>query len=439
MSDPTNITSEGASKKLVPELRFPEFQNKCEWSEYVFGELFIYLPNNTLSRAELTEKRKDVQNIHYGDILIKFPNVLDVQNELLPSISDTEKIRNIETSRLRDGDVVIADTAEDETVGKCTELVNVGDSLIVSGLHTIPCRPNITFTKGYLGHYMNSNAFHHRLRPLMQGAKVTSISKTGLKNVTLTFPHSIAEQQKIAQCLSSLDELIAATKEKVELLKEHKRGLMQKLFPAKGKTLPELRFPEFNDDGEWKYVPMCRISRKITDKYKSDKTLPVLTNSASSGVVKQQDYFDREIVTKSNLDNYQILDVDDFVYNPRISSIAPVGPISRNNLTKGIMSPLYTVFRFHDGDKEFLEHFFNSNSWHDYIKKKANFGARYDRINISTDEFFGLPIPLPSIAEQKKIASVLSFLDDMIEQYIEKVNVLELHKKGLMQKLFPQK
>lgn len=421
----TNITSEGASKKLVPELRFPEFKNEGEWEEYKLDDVAEFFKGKGISKQEVVSNGK-VPCIRYGELYTTY-------NEVIDQVKSSTNIPINELFVSKANDIIIpssGETKEDISTASCV----LRDNIALGGdINVLRSKQNGIF----LSYYLN-NAKKNEIAKIAQGISIIHLYNEQLRALKVSIP-TLAEQQKIAQCLSSLDELIAATKEKVELQKEHKRGLMQKLFPTKGKTFPELRFPEFNDDGEWKYVPMCRISRKITDKYKSDKTLPVLTNSASSGVVKQQDYFDREIVTKSNLDNYQILDVDDFVYNPRTSSIAPVGPISRNNLTKGIMSPLYTVFRFHDGDKEFLEHFFNSNSWHDYIKKKANFGARYDRINISTDEFFGLPIPLPSIAEQKKIASVLSFLDNMIEQYIEKVNVLELHKKGLMQKLFPQK
>lgn len=208
---------------------------------------------------------------------------------------------------------------------------------------------------------------------------------------------------------------------------------------ASKKLVPELRFPEFVNEGEWEYIPLCQVSHRITGKCKGDEGLCVLTNSATGGIVRQQDYFEREIVTKSNLGNYQILDVDDFVYNPRISTAAPVGPISRNKLVKGIMSPLYTIFRFRSGNKDFLEQYFGTTSWHKYIKAKANFGARHDRINITTDDFFKLPIPQPESREQQKIAQCLSSLDELIAATKEKVKLLKEHKRGLMQKLFPAK
>lgn len=203
------------------------------------------------------------------------------------------------------------------------------------------------------------------------------------------------------------------------------------------KYIPKLRFPEFENDGEWKVVKLGDIARRITLKNKDKKSLPVLTNSASGGIVKQEDYFDREIVSKDNLINYYIVSDDDFVYNPRISTIAPVGPISRNKIGEGVMSPLYTVFRFVEGDVDFFEHYFKTNNWHQYLKDKANFGARFDRMNITTEDFISLPIPFPSLPEQQKIAAFLTSLDEQISAHTKKLEALKAHKKGLMQQLFP--
>ena len=175
---------------------------------------------------------------------------------------------------------------------------------------------------------------------------------------------------------------------------------------------------------------------KITNKNKNNQTFLVLTNSATEGVISQQNYFDREIVSKENLSNYYIIEIDDFVYNPRISVAAPVGPISRNRIDKGVMSPLYTIFRFKEGDIDFYEQFFRTNCWHQYLKDKANFGARFDRMNISNEDFMNMPIPNPSLPEQRKIAWCLSSMDETINAYTEKADLLAQYKKGLMQQMF---
>jgi type I restriction enzyme S subunit len=128
----------------------------------------------------------------------------------------------------------------------------------------------------------------------------------------------------------------------------------------------------------------------------------------------------------------------DFVYNPGISATAPVGPISINKVGRGIMSPLYTVFKFHAGCVQFFEQYFQTTIWHPYLKSIANFGARFDRMNITSDGFFNMPLMLPTVPEQQKIAECLSAIDNNIADEAEKLESLRNHKKGLMQQLFPQ-
>ena len=203
------------------------------------------------------------------------------------------------------------------------------------------------------------------------------------------------------------------------------------------KYIPALRFPEFQNDGEWKRCKLSDIAIRKGKKNINGIELPVYTNSATSGVINQEEYFDREIITKDNLVNYGIIEPNDFVYNPRVSVAAPVGPISRNKLGIGIMSPLYLIFGFNGGDINFFEHYFKGNGWHSYLKEKANYGVRFDRINIGTKEFMDMPVPYPSFAEQRKIADCLSSFDDTIKHYEDKILELDLYRKGLMQQLFP--
>lgn len=205
------------------------------------------------------------------------------------------------------------------------------------------------------------------------------------------------------------------------------------------KYIPLLRFHEFQNEEEWKRYKLCNIAVKKREKNTQNFKLPIYTNSALCGVVNQEEYFDREIVTKDNLVNYSIVEYNDFVYNPRISLAAPVGPISRNKLSKGIMSPLYLIFKFNDGCIDFFEQYFKGNYWHEYIKAKANYGARFDRINIATSDFMDMPISYPCIKEQEKIAKCLLSLDKYIEATNQKLELLKKYKKGLIQKLFPAK
>ena len=178
------------------------------WEQRKLGEVLISLQNNTLSRADLSSEEGTAKNIHYGDILVKFGEVIDVKTESLPMIGDETVIAKYKSSFLQNGDVIVADTAEDETVGKCTEIAGLSDEIVISGLHTIPYRPLQKYAPGYLGYYMNSPSYHNQLLPLMQGIKVTSISKTALQNTDILYPKSATEQAAIGRYFRNLDNLI---------------------------------------------------------------------------------------------------------------------------------------------------------------------------------------------------------------------------------------
>ena len=165
------------------------------------------VPNNTLSRAELSYDEGTVLNVHYGDVLIKYGSVLDVQKDDIPRIPHRCR-EDFNGALLQDGDVIIADTAEDETTGKACEIGNLQGSAIVSGLHTMVCRPRNRMALGYLGYYLNSNAYHYQLLPLMQGIKVLSLSRSNIQKTSVSYPIAVKEQQLIAYYFRQLDNLI---------------------------------------------------------------------------------------------------------------------------------------------------------------------------------------------------------------------------------------
>lgn len=189
-----------------PKIRFQGYTE--DWEQRKLGEALVSLQNNTLSRADLSNETGVAKNVHYGDVLVKFGEVLNVSEENLPMISDESVLTKYKASFLQNGDVIIADTAEDSTVGKCSEIAGLNDEVVLSGLHTIPYRPIEKFASGYLGYYLNSSAYHNQLIPLMQGIKVTSISKSAMKDTRIVYPKSLEEQGKIGAYFSTLDHLI---------------------------------------------------------------------------------------------------------------------------------------------------------------------------------------------------------------------------------------
>lgn len=199
-----------------------------EWDEYLFDVYFTLLSNNTLSRDKLS-RYGSIGNIHYGDVLIKYHSLVTDKDEI-PRIKTDIDTRSFK--RLQSGDVVIADTAEDDTVGKAIQICGVTMPL-VGGLHTIVCRPNYTTALGYLGYYINSKCYHNQLLPHITGIKVSSISKKAIKTTVLRLPKSIDEQKAIVEVLSSLDSEIASLEEEKDKMLQIKAGAMDDLLTGR--------------------------------------------------------------------------------------------------------------------------------------------------------------------------------------------------------------
>ena len=261
------------------------------------GELFESLQNNTLSRADLSTEQGNAKNVHYGDILVKYGEVLNVFEEELPMIADAAVITKYKSSFLQNGDVIVADTAEDETVGKCTEIVGLQGETVISGLHTIPYRPLSKFASGYLGYYMNSAAYHNQLLPLMQGIKVTSISKSAMQNTDIVYPKSVDEQKQIGEYFRNLDHLITLHQRKYDKLTKVKKSMLEKMFPKNGTNVPEIRFKGFTDAWEQrKLVELVDVCSGRDYKHLSEGTIPVYGTGGYMLSVNDALSYDRDAI-----------------------------------------------------------------------------------------------------------------------------------------------
>ena len=215
---------------LTGKKRLPGFS--VEWSQAPFGDLFDFLPTNAFTRDQMTDTGT-IQNVHYGDILTKYGACLDMAKTDVPYLLESVSVRKYsESSYVREGDVIIADTAEDSTVGKCVELVNVCGK-VLSGQHTMLCRPKITFAPKFLGYYMNAECFHNQMLPFITGIKVSSISKANISTLVLKYPTLIEEQQAIAQVFSDMDNEIAQLEKKLAKYQQIKQGMMQELLTGR--------------------------------------------------------------------------------------------------------------------------------------------------------------------------------------------------------------
>lgn len=224
------IKQRAMQELLTGKKRLPGFST--EWSQAPFEDLFDFLPTNAFTRDQMTDTGT-IQNVHYGDILTKYGACLDMANTDVPYLLESVSVRKYsESSYVREGDVIIADTAEDSTVGKCVELVNVHGK-VLSGQHTMLCRPKIAFAPKFLGYYMNAGCFHNQMLPFITGIKVSSISKANISTLVLKYPTLVEEQQAIAQVFSDMDNEIAQLEKKLAKYQQIKQGMMQELLTGR--------------------------------------------------------------------------------------------------------------------------------------------------------------------------------------------------------------
>lgn len=242
---------------------------------------------------------------------------------------------------------------------------------------------------------------------------------------------SPCEQQKIAECLRSLDELITAQARKVDALKTHKKGLMQQLFPREGETQPHLRFPEFQNAGEWaerlleSFIEEFRAKSTVQDEYE------VMT-SARSGLVRQREYYDNDRITERENIGFNVIPPNYITYRSRSDDRQFY--FNENNLgIFGIVSVYYPVFRVVKGSNRFLIELLSAFS---RVVGKYSVGTSQTVLSLNQLGRIRLPFP-PTVKEQQRIASCLSSLDDLITAETQKLEALKSHKSGLMQQMFP--
>ncbi len=202
-----------------------------EWEKCSFGDVFDFIPNNAFTRAEMSTNGT-VKNIHYGDVLTKYGCWIDANDTDIPYLMEHINLDRFRaTCYLQTGDVIIADTAEDETVGKALEIVNVTVP-VLAGQHTLLCRSRIKFADKFLGYYLNADCYHSQLLPFIVGTKVSSISKASVAQTSIYLP-SIEEQTAIASILSDMDSEIEALEQKLEKTRQVKQGMMQELLTGR--------------------------------------------------------------------------------------------------------------------------------------------------------------------------------------------------------------
>lgn len=419
-----------------PKLRFKEENGMQfpDWEKSKFSDVFDNINNSTFSRDCLNYVDGNVKYIHYGDILTTFDSIVNVEASDVPYVNKDIDFQKYQL--LADGDIIVADTAEDDTVGKAVEIVSASNVKVISGLHTIACRPKLKFTSGYLGYYMNSNPYHNQLRPYMQGVKVTSISKANIALTNVSIP-SLPEQQKIASLFSEIDTLIQSAEKELEGYRELKQGMLQRMFPKKGEKVPEIRFPEFT--GDWGQSKLGDVGNTYTGL--SGKTADDFGHGEANFITYMNVYSnniaDPTMVSPIEIDAKQHeVEVGDVFFTTSSETPDEVGMSCVLKEKQGIVYLNSFCFGFRPTksfDLNFLAYMLRSNYVRNQIKILAQGVSRY---NISKAKMMDVSIIFPDYEEQKKIGECFSNLDNLITLHQRELDGYKELKKGLSQQMF---
>ena len=399
-----------------PKIRFKGFND--DWEQRKFDEVFdCTIPNNTLSRAELNYENGSVKNIHYGDILIRYGSIVDVQNDEIP-FATGKSSDDFKGALLQDGDIVIADTAEDETTGKACEIGNSQGVNVVSGLHTMVCRPRNKMASGYLGYYLNSDAYHHQLLPLMQGIKVLSLSKTNVQKTMVCYPKRESEQQLIADYFRNLDNLITLHQRKCDEIKKLKKYMLQNMFPQIDEKVPKIRFDGFTDDWEQRKV------HEIADRY-DNLRVPVAAKFRTPGTTP---YYGangiQDFVEGYTHEGEFVLVAEDGANDLKNYPVKCVnGRIWVNNHAHVLQAKTQIA------DNKFLAYCISQ-------AKIGTFLVGGGRAKLNAEVMMDIVLYVPNLQEQKAIGHYLMQIDCLITLHQRKCDELKNMKKFMLQNMF---
>lgn len=334
--------------------------------------------------------------------------------------------------QIRNGSILIT---KDGTLGKVAYIQGLTiPATLNAGVFNVEIKNEKEVDNRYLFQYLKAPFLMDYVDKKATGGTIKHLNQNILVDFPVVLPKKV-EQEKIGEYFLAIDNLITLHQRKYEKLTNAKKSMLEKMFPKNGSNVPEIRFKGFTET--WEQRKLGDIADKVNEKNIGLQYIETFTNSAEFGIISQRDFFEHDIAKSSSLGGYYIVKNEDFVYNPRISTSAPVGPINRNKLGRiGVMSPLYTVFRPNNIDTTYLEYFFKSYYWHSFMNFNGDSGARSDRFSIKDSIFFEMTIPLPHIEEQKKVGKCLTTLDHLITLHQRKLEKLKNIKKSMLEKMF---
>lgn len=404
-----------------PKIRFKGFSG--EWKRSTLGDLALFSKGSGYSKSDICKEGTPV--ILYGRMYTKYQSVFD-EIDTFVNPKDNSVVS-------KGGEVIIPGSGESSEDISLAAMVKNEGVILGGDLNILKFNQKVN-DPAFMSMAITYSPTRAELSSYSQGKTVVHLRNSEIAKGTIRYP-DILEQNTIVNYVLSLDAQISASTSRLVSLKQMKAASLQAMFPQEGETVPKVRFKGF--DGEWKTRSLNNYAKKRTEKNVNRIYNVTLTNSAEFGIIDQRQFFDHDISNSENIDGYFVVRDKDFVYNPRISASAPVGPINQNKLGyPGVMSPLYLVFEVKGINHDFLEIYFHTALWHKYMFDNGNSGARFDRLTISDDDFMRMPIPDISLAEQQSIASFFTSLDRQIALHTQRLEKLKQIKAACLDKMF---
>jgi len=408
------------SKRLVPELRFPDFDD--DWEKKRLGDIATKIGSGSTPKGGVEVYTAT------GIPFIRSQNVIDNQLKLDKVHIPLSIHKKMKGSKVLKNDILLNITAG--SIGRsCVVPINFKEGNVNQHVSIIRLPDN---NPQFLQLILSSATGQKLIFQSMTGSGREGLNFKSIRDFKISLP-SQTEQQKIANFLTAIDKRIQTLEKKKTLLEQYKKGVMQKIFSQ------EIRFRD--DDGkafgDWAYLKLNDIAERVRTKNKIDHQ-NVLTISAQLGLVSQLEYFNKSVSSK-NLTNYYLIERNDFAYNKSYSKGYPMGAIKRlEKYDYGVVSTLYICFRFNNKvSLDFMVQYFNSGLQNKEIEKVAQEGARnHGLLNIGVDDFFDIKLKLPCNSEQIKIANFLTAIDKKVELVNQQIEHSKEYKKGLLQKMF---
>ena len=398
-------------RSLLPQLRFPEFLSAGTWCADGLGVVADFVNEKIALERIALENYVSTENI-----LADFDGIDNASK--LPTTGSV--------TRFQSNDTLVSN------IRPYLKKIWVADKEGGASNDVLVIRAKQRLLPQYLSSLLKNDAFIGYVMTGAKGLKMPRGDIGAIKAYPALYP-SKPEQQKIADCLSSLDELIAAQGRKVTALKTHKQGLMQQLFPREGETQPRLRFPEFRDTGEWE---IRELSEFIIERneYPTDK-VPLFSLTIEDGVTPKTERYERSFLVNDEADAYKLVLPNDFAFNPMNLRFGAIG--RHSGTEKVAVSRYYNIFSCDETvDSNFCETYFRSERMIAFYDQRA-IGSLIEKRRVHFSAFLKFNIRFPRLPEQQRIADCLSSLDALIAASTQELDSLKTHKQGLMQQLFP--